>query len=59
MSDEPEMSRPLRPLGTIFRPTFAIPAGAWDVHLERWAPSSSVRQRILVNNPNRLFGIPT
>jgi 2-pyrone-4,6-dicarboxylate lactonase len=27
--------------------------------LERWAPSSSTRQKILVDNPNRLFGIPT
>jgi len=27
MSDEPEISRPLRPLATISRPTFAVPAG--------------------------------
>jgi predicted TIM-barrel fold metal-dependent hydrolase len=27
--------------------------------LERWAPSSSARRKILVDNPNRLFGIPT
>ena len=26
--------------------------------LERWAPSQSVRQKILVENPNRLFGFP-
>jgi 2-pyrone-4,6-dicarboxylate lactonase len=26
--------------------------------LERWAPSESVRQKILVENPNRLFGVP-
>lgn len=33
MSGEPEISRPLRPLATISRPTFAVPAGAWDVHV--------------------------
>jgi 2-pyrone-4,6-dicarboxylate lactonase len=33
MSPEPEISRPLRPLATISRPTFAIPAGAWDGHV--------------------------
>jgi 2-pyrone-4,6-dicarboxylate lactonase len=33
MSDEPEISRPLRPLETISRPAFAVPAGAWDVHV--------------------------
>jgi len=27
--------------------------------LERWAPSPSTRRKILVDNPNRLFGIPT
>jgi 2-pyrone-4,6-dicarboxylate lactonase len=26
--------------------------------LERWAPSESARQKILVENPNRLFGVP-
>src|ERR1700731_2101394 len=33
MSGEPEISRPLRPLAAISRPTFAVPAGAWDVHV--------------------------
>src|SRR5260370_28298613 len=33
MSDEPEISRPLRPRETISRTTFAVPAGAWDVHV--------------------------
>jgi len=27
--------------------------------LERWAPATSTRQKILVDNPNRLFGIPS
>ena len=26
--------------------------------LERWAPSESARRKILVENPNRLFGVP-
>ena len=26
--------------------------------LERWAPSQSARRKILVENPNRLFGVP-
>jgi predicted TIM-barrel fold metal-dependent hydrolase len=25
--------------------------------LERWAPSESARRQILVENPNRLFGV--
>jgi 2-pyrone-4,6-dicarboxylate lactonase len=33
MSDEPLLSRPLRPLETISRPTFLLPAGAYDVHV--------------------------
>jgi 2-pyrone-4,6-dicarboxylate lactonase len=38
MSNEPEISRPLRPLETISRPTFAVPAGAWDVHVHVFGP---------------------
>ena len=26
--------------------------------LERWAPSEGVRRKILVDNPNHLFGVP-
>jgi 2-pyrone-4,6-dicarboxylate lactonase len=33
MSDEPLLSLPLRPLETISRPTFLLPAGAWDAHV--------------------------
>jgi 2-pyrone-4,6-dicarboxylate lactonase len=33
MSDEPLLSQPLRPLETISRPTFLLPAGAYDVHV--------------------------
>jgi 2-pyrone-4,6-dicarboxylate lactonase len=33
MSDEPEISRPLRALETISQPSFAVPAGAWDTHV--------------------------
>ena len=33
MSEEPEISRPLRPLETISRPTFTVPGGAWDAHV--------------------------
>jgi len=38
MSEEPEISRPLRPLETISRPTIAVPAGAWDVHIHIFGP---------------------
>ncbi len=31
MSGEPEISRPLRPLATISRPAFALPAKHWIV----------------------------
>jgi 2-pyrone-4,6-dicarboxylate lactonase len=27
--------------------------------LERWAPSGATRQKILVDNPQKLFGIPS
>jgi 2-pyrone-4,6-dicarboxylate lactonase len=37
MSASPEISRPLRPLETISRPAFAVPAGAWDVHVHIFA----------------------
>src|SRR5271156_6454430 len=43
MSDEPEISRPLRPLETISRPTFAVPAGAWDVHVHIFGPADRYR----------------
>jgi 2-pyrone-4,6-dicarboxylate lactonase len=39
MSDEPEISKPLRPLGTISRPTIAVPAGAWDSHVHIFGPA--------------------
>jgi 2-pyrone-4,6-dicarboxylate lactonase len=39
MSDEPEISRPLRALETISRPTIAVPAGAWDVHVHIFGPA--------------------
>jgi 2-pyrone-4,6-dicarboxylate lactonase len=38
MSDEPEISKPLRPLGTISRPTIAVPTGAWDAHVHIFGP---------------------
>jgi 2-pyrone-4,6-dicarboxylate lactonase len=39
MSDEPLLSLPLRPLETISRPTFLLPAGAWDVHVHIFGPA--------------------
>jgi 2-pyrone-4,6-dicarboxylate lactonase len=39
MSDDPEISKPLRPLGTISRPAIAVPAGAWDVHVHIFGPA--------------------
>jgi 2-pyrone-4,6-dicarboxylate lactonase len=38
MSDEPEISKPLRPPGTISRPTIAMPPGAWDSHVHIFGP---------------------
>jgi 2-pyrone-4,6-dicarboxylate lactonase len=38
MSEEPEISKPLRPLEAISRPTVAVPAGAWDVHVHIFGP---------------------
>jgi 2-pyrone-4,6-dicarboxylate lactonase len=39
MSDEPEISKPLRPLATISRPTIAVPTGAWDAHVHIFGPA--------------------
>ncbi len=39
MSDEPLISLPLRPLKEISRPTFAMPAGAWDAHIHVFGPA--------------------
>jgi 2-pyrone-4,6-dicarboxylate lactonase len=39
MSDEPLLSLPLRPLETISRPTFLLPAGAWDAHVHIFGPA--------------------
>jgi 2-pyrone-4,6-dicarboxylate lactonase len=39
MSDEPEISKPLRPLETISRPTIAVPTGAWDAHVHIFGPA--------------------
>ena len=38
MSEVPLISLPLRPLETISRPTFEMPAGAWDVHVHIFGP---------------------
>jgi len=34
-----------------------LDSGALVSLLERWAPSAAVRQKILVENPNRLFRV--
>jgi 2-pyrone-4,6-dicarboxylate lactonase len=39
MSEEPGISLPLRSLETISRPTFAMPAGAWDTHVHIFGPA--------------------
>jgi 2-pyrone-4,6-dicarboxylate lactonase len=39
MSGEPLLSLPLRPLEKISRPTFLLPAGAWDVHVHIFGPA--------------------
>ncbi|HEY6618793.1 MAG TPA: amidohydrolase family protein [Steroidobacteraceae bacterium] len=39
MSDAPLFSLPLRPPETISRPTFRLPAGAWDVHVHIFGPA--------------------
>ena len=41
MSQVPLISLPLRPLETLSRPTFAVPAGAWDVHVHIFGPERS------------------
>ena len=38
MSQAPLISLPLRPLETLSRPTFAVPVGAWDVHVHIFGP---------------------
>ena len=38
MSEVPLISLPLRPLETLSKPTFEIPAGAWDVHVHIFGP---------------------
>jgi 2-pyrone-4,6-dicarboxylate lactonase len=38
VSKVPLISLPLRPLESISRPTFAVPAGAWDVHVHIFGP---------------------
>jgi 2-pyrone-4,6-dicarboxylate lactonase len=39
MSEEPLLSLPLRRLETISRPTFPLPAGAWDTHVHIFGPA--------------------
>jgi 2-pyrone-4,6-dicarboxylate lactonase len=39
MSDEPLLSLPLRSLEKISRPTFSLPAGAWDLHVHIFGPA--------------------
>src|SRR5580658_3400628 len=39
MSDGPLLSLPLRPLDTISRPSFLLPAGAWDAHVHIFGPA--------------------
>src|SRR5580700_8972735 len=39
MTDEPLLSLPLRPLETISRPTFPLPAGTWDAHVHIFGPA--------------------
>jgi 2-pyrone-4,6-dicarboxylate lactonase len=39
MSEEPEISKPLRALETISRPTIAVPTGAWDAHVHIFGPA--------------------
>jgi 2-pyrone-4,6-dicarboxylate lactonase len=39
MSDEPEISKPLRPLGTISPPAIEVPMGAWDAHVHIFGPA--------------------
>jgi 2-pyrone-4,6-dicarboxylate lactonase len=41
MSQVPLISLPLRPLETLSRPTFAVPVGAWDVHVHIFGPERS------------------
>jgi len=41
MSQAPLISLPLRPLETLSRPTFAVPVGAWDVHVHIFGPERS------------------
>ena len=38
MSKVPLISLPLRPLESISKPIFAVPAGAWDVHVHIFGP---------------------
>lgn len=38
MSEVPLISLPLRPLETLSRPTFEVPAGTWDVHVHIFGP---------------------
>jgi 2-pyrone-4,6-dicarboxylate lactonase len=39
MSEEPLLSLPLRALETISRPSFPMPAGAWDMHVHIFGPA--------------------
>ena len=39
MSGEPLLSLPLRPFDTISRPSFRLPAGAWDAHVHIFGPA--------------------
>ena len=39
MSDQPQVSLPLRPFDSISKPTFSLPAGAWDTHIHVFGPA--------------------
>ncbi len=38
--EEPLVSLPMRPLDTVERPQFEVPAGAWDVHMHVFGPEA-------------------
>lgn len=39
MSDQPQVSLPLRPFESISKPTFSLPPGAWDTHIHVFGPA--------------------